>query len=134
MADAVELLGCGVRLVDAGKVADVRAAMPTETDLADAADVFGLLGDPGRLRLLLALLEAGELCVCDLAATIGMRESAVSQALRLLRALRIVSVHRRGRMAYYRLDDAHVRMQLALGLTHTQHTDAIHPERAERTR
>jgi len=128
MADAVELLGCGVRLVDAGKVADVRAAMPTETDLADAADVFGLLGDPGRLRLLLALLEAGELCVCDLAATTGMRESAVSQALRLLRA------HRIGRIAYYRLDDAHVRMQLALGLTHTQHTDAIHPERAERTR
>jgi len=38
------------------------------------------------------------------------------------------------RMAYYRLDDAHVRMQLDLGLTHTQHTDAIHPERAEHPR
>ncbi len=105
--------------------------MPTETDVADAADVFGLLGDPGRLRLLLALLEAGELCVCDLAATTGMRESTVSQALRLLRAHRIVSVHRRGRMAYYRLDDAHVRMLLDLGLTHTQHTEAIHPERTD---
>ncbi len=134
MAEAVELGGCGVRLVDAEKVADVRAAMPAESDVADAADVFGLLGEPGRLRLLLALLEAGELCVCDLAATTGMRESTVSQALRLLRAHRIVSVHRRGRMAYYRLDDAHVRMLLDLALTHTQHTDAIHPERTGPTR
>ena len=55
-------------------------------------------------------------------------------SLRLLRAHRIVSVHRRGRMAYYRLDDAHVRMLLDLGLTHTQHTEAIHPERTEQPR
>ena len=62
--------------------------------------------------LLVALLEAGELCVCDLAAVTGMSESAVSHALRLLRAHRVVSVNRRGRMAFYRLDDGHVRMLL----------------------
>lgn len=131
MSEPLDLDACSVRLVDAEKVADVRAAMPVEADVVDAADVFSLLGDPGRLRLLLALLAVGELCVCDLAATCGMRESAVSHALRLLRAHRIVSVHRRGRMAYYRLDDAHVRMLLDLGLTHTQHTDAIYPERTQ---
>lgn len=76
-----------------------------------------------------SLLEGGELCVCDLAATTRMSESAVSHALRLLRAHRVVSVSRRGRMAYYRLDDAHVRMLLDLGLTHTGHTVAVHPER-----
>lgn len=129
MSEVVKLDGCGVRLVDAEKVAQVRAAMPVKSDVTDAADVFGLLGEPGRLQLLLALLEAGELCVCDLAATTGMQETTVSHALRLLRAHRIVSVHRRGRMAYYRLDDAHVRMLLDLALTHIQHTDAIHPER-----
>jgi DNA-binding transcriptional ArsR family regulator len=91
------------------------------------AEVFGLLGEPGRLRLLTALLEAGELCVCDLAAATGLKESAVSHALRLLRAHRVVSVSRRGRMAYYRHDDAHVRMLLDLGLTHTQHTSTIVP-------
>jgi len=85
-----------------------------------------LLSDPGRLRLLMSLLEAGELCVCDLAASSGLTESAVSHALRLLRAHRVVSVSRRGRMAYYRLDDAHVRMLLDLGLTHTEHTAALH--------
>ena len=119
---------CGVKLVDPDKVAQVAMAMPQEVDVLDLADVFALLGEPGRLRLLVALLEAGELCVCDLSAVTGMSESAVSHALRLLRAHRVVSVNRRGRMAFYRLDDAHVRMLLDLGLTHTGHTTAIHPE------
>ena len=119
---------CAVRLVDPDKVAQVAQAMPQEVDVVDLADVFSLLGEPGRLRLLVALLEAGELCVCDLAAVTGMSESAVSHALRLLRAHRVVSVNRRGRMAFYRLDDGHVRMLLDLGFTHTGHTTAIHPE------
>ncbi|GII94388.1 hypothetical protein Ssi02_46190 [Sinosporangium siamense] len=104
--------------------------MPAEKDLADTADVFGLLADPGRLRLLLALLE-GELCVCDLAVVSGLSESSASHALRLLRAHRVVAVRRAGRMAYYRLDDAHVRMLLDLAVAHTEHTTAIHPERGE---
>lgn len=132
VAALVDLDTCGVRLVDGGKVADVRAVMPPETDVVDAADIFGLLAEPGRLRLLVALLEAGELCVCDLAASTGLSESAVSHALRLLRAHRVVAVSRRGRMAYYRLDDTHVRMLLELALIHTQHTEASHPERVGR--
>ncbi len=119
---------CGVKLVDPDKVTQVGQAMPPDRDVVDLADVFSLLGEPGRLRLLMALLEAGELCVCDLAAVTGMSESAVSHALRLLRAHRVVSVNRRGRMAFYRLDDGHVRMLLDLGLTHTGHTSAIPPE------
>jgi DNA-binding transcriptional ArsR family regulator len=120
--------GCAVRLVDPERVAGVHARMPSEQDVVDTADVFGLLGDPRRLKLLVALLD-GELCVCDLAAVTGMSESATSHALRLLRAHRVVSVRRDGRMAYYRLDDAHVRMLVDLAVAHTEHTDAIHPER-----
>lgn len=116
---------CGVRIIDRERVAAVRAVMPEAEDIDDLARVFVLLGEPGRLRLLTSLLEAGELCVCDLAATTGMSESSVSHALRLLRAARVVSVQRRGRMAYYRLNDSHVRMLLDLGLTHTRHTSAI---------
>ena len=77
------------------------------------------------LRFLASLLHAGELCVGDLAATTGMTESAVSHALRLLRAYRVVTVRRRGRIAYSRLDDAHVQTLLALGLTHTAHTGTV---------
>ena len=106
----------------------VRERMPSAADLADTAHVFGLLSDVNRLRLLVALLD-GELCVCDLAAVTGQSESAVSHALRLLRAHRIVAARRSGRMAYYRLEDPHVRMLLDLALAHTEHTEALHPER-----
>ncbi|WP_145808024.1 ArsR/SmtB family transcription factor [Kribbella amoyensis] len=127
-ADVQSVDGCAVRLVDPERVQTVLARMPAEDDVVDTADVFGLLGDPRRLKLLVALLD-GELCVCDLAAVTGMSESATSHALRLLRAHRVVSVRRDGRMAFYRLDDAHVRMLVDLAVAHTEHTDAIHPER-----
>ena len=124
---------CGVRVVDRERVALVQAAMPADADVEQAADVFALLGDPNRLRLLAALLAGGEMCVCDLAASAGMSESAASHAVRWLRAHRIISAPRRqGRMMYYRLDDAHVRMLLDLALTHSQHTTAMHPERDSR--
>jgi ArsR family transcriptional regulator, lead/cadmium/zinc/bismuth-responsive transcriptional repressor len=119
---------CGVRVVDRERVAAVQGAMPADEDVEQAADVFALLGDPNRLRLLVALLAGGEMCVCDLAASVGMSESAASHAVRWLRAHRIVSPRRQGRMMYYRLDDAHVRMFLDLALAHTQHTVMIHPE------
>jgi len=127
-----ELDGCLVRVVDRERVAAVQAAMPPAADIEQVADVFALLGDPNRLRLLVALLEGGEMCVCDLAAAAGMSESAASHAVRWLRAHRIVSSPRRqGRMMYYRLDDAHVRVLLDIALTHSQHTPhphALHPE------
>ena len=118
-----------MRIVDRDRVADVRASMPGDEQVAELADVFGLLADPGRLRVLVALLE-GEMCVCDLAAAAGASESAASHHLRLLRAHRVVQVRRTGRMAYYRLADAHVRMLLDLALTHIGHAPAAaHPER-----
>jgi DNA-binding transcriptional ArsR family regulator len=121
---------CAVRLVDAERVRAVRAALPGDQDVSDLADVFGLLADPGRLRLLTSLLEGGELCVCDLSAAAGMGESAVSHALRLLRAHRVVQTRRAGRMSYYRLADSHVRLLLDLGLQHIGHTSAVRVEGA----
>ncbi|MDQ6840410.1 MAG: metalloregulator ArsR/SmtB family transcription factor [Actinomycetota bacterium] len=117
--------GCEVRVVDPERVEAVRAAMPPDDDVSDLADVFGLLSDPGRLRLLTSLLEAGELCVCDLAAATGLNESSVSHALRLLRAHRVVQVRRAGRMSFYRLADSHVRLLLDVGLAHTGHTSSV---------
>ncbi|MFC7624965.1 ArsR/SmtB family transcription factor [Microlunatus sp. GCM10028923] len=118
----------GVHLVDEAHVAEVRERMPEAEDIADTAEIFGLLSDPSRLRLLIALLD-GELCVSDLAAVTGQSESAASHALRLLRAHRVVTARRAGRLAYYRLADAHVRMLLDVAIAHSEHTEAIHPER-----
>lgn len=121
MATITGLDGCVVECVHPDKVALVQAKAPSEGDLARATLIFKLLGDPTRSRLLYALLEAGELCVCDLAAATGTAEATVSQALRLLRASGVVTGRREGRNVFYRLSDAHVRMLLDLTLEHTQH-------------
>lgn len=111
---------CEVKRVDAGKVAAVRGLV----DAADAtrlAELFKLLGDPTRARILYALLEAGEMCVCDISETVEVPESTVSHALRLLRTAGIVRNRRDGRMVHYSLDDAHVRLLLDLSLEHLRH-------------
>ena len=84
------------------------------------AQIFGALSDPTRLRLVSALSE-GELCVCDLAAVLGMTQSAVSHQLRLLRNLNLVRFRKEGRVVYYTLDDEHVRQLFERGLEHIVH-------------
>ncbi len=106
--------------MDGERVRAVAARMPSARDIADTADVFGLMADPGRLRLLVALRD-GELCVRDLAAVTGLSESATSHALRLLRAHRVVAARRAGRVAFYRLDDTHVATLLDLAVEHIGH-------------
>ncbi len=85
----------------------IRAKLLTGSVLISVAEVFKLLGDPTRVRLLDALSH-GQRCVCDLAALVSLSESAVSHQLRLLRTARLVRVRRTGRLAFYSLDDHHV--------------------------
>jgi DNA-binding transcriptional ArsR family regulator len=114
---------CDLRVVDRERVAAVRRRLPDPATIDELAEIFGLLSDPGRLRLIASLLEGGELCVCDLAVAAGMGESAASHALRLLRAHRVVKVRRAGRMAHYSLCDGHVRILLDVALEHLGHSD-----------
>jgi DNA-binding transcriptional ArsR family regulator len=119
----VPLDSCTTKTVDTARVAATRQRLITTDDAADLAAVFRLLGDPKRIRILFALLEAGELCVCDLAAATDVTETAVSQAMRLLRTAGIVRQRRDGRTVHYRLDDAHVRLLLDLSHQHLAHHD-----------
>ncbi len=107
---------------DADRVAATRDRLVTPEEATRLAELFRLLGDPTRARLLYALLEAGELCVCDLADAVEVTDTAVSHALRLLRTAGIVASRRAGRMIYYRLADAHVRMLLDLSREHLKET------------
>lgn len=84
------------------------------------ADTFRALADPTRLSLISALLEH-QLCVYDLAALVGLSQSAVSHQLRNLRYLRLVRANKTGRTVYYALDDDHIRELFLLGLEHVQH-------------
>lgn len=114
---------CDVRVVHPDKVAAARDLVPSPATAARLADQFKLLSDPGRVRMIYALLEAGELCVCDLAAVIGATESATSHQLRQLRSARLVTFRKEGRVAYYRIDDAHIRLLLDVAAQHYLHVD-----------
>jgi DNA-binding transcriptional ArsR family regulator len=99
----------------------VKAARTDLMSVADAetlANRFRLLSDPGRLRMIYALQEAGELCVCDLAAVVGASESSTSHQLRQLRQAGLVRHRRQGRTIYYRVDDTHVRLLLDVAVEH----------------
>jgi ArsR family transcriptional regulator, lead/cadmium/zinc/bismuth-responsive transcriptional repressor len=120
-AAVTPLDACVVRMVDPARVADTRSKLLDLDESEQLAVLFRLLGDRSRVRILFALAEAGELCVCDLAAAVDVAEPAVSQALRLLRTAGVVRSRRDGRTVWYRLDDEHVRMLLDLSRTHLSH-------------
>lgn len=121
MPEPIGIDSCELKLVDPERVRSVQASLPGSEVVDELAEVFALLSDPNRLRLLASLLEGGELCVCDLAAAAGMAESTTSHALRLLRAHHVVKARRAGRMIHYSLRDGHVRMLLDVALEHVGH-------------
>ncbi len=120
--EIVGLDACAVRIIDEPRVEAAREALLPEAELEQLTQLFKLLGDVTRARLLYALLEAGELCVCDLSAATGTPETNVSHALRLLRTTGIVKARRDGRMMFYSLHDSHVRMLLDVSREHLRHT------------
>jgi ArsR family transcriptional regulator, lead/cadmium/zinc/bismuth-responsive transcriptional repressor len=116
---------CEVQVVDPAKVNAARERALPADEVSRITDLFRLLGEPTRVRLLYALVESGELCVCDLAAVVGAPETSVSHALRLLRMAGVVRTRRDGRMIYYSLSDAHVRLLLDVSAEHLRHTEPI---------
>lgn len=121
MGETVDIDSCTTRAVDPEKVAAAIQRSIGADEVTRITELFRLLGDPTRVRLLYALVEAGELCVCDLAAVVGAPETSVSHALRLLRTAGIVRTRRGGRMIYYSLTDAHVRLLLDVSAEHLRH-------------
>lgn len=110
-----------IRMIHPDKVDAVREILLTGDEAGELADRFRLLSDPGRLRMVYALLEADELCVCDLAATVDASESATSHQLRQLRLAGLVRARKAGRTVYYRVDDNHVRLLLDVAVEHYLH-------------
>jgi DNA-binding transcriptional ArsR family regulator len=123
-AAVVPLDRCEVECVEPERVRDVLERLPAESVFQDLAETFRVLADPGRVRLISALLEAGELCVCDLAAVTGLSQTACSHNLRLLRSKRLVRHRKQGRNVYYSLDDGHIQLLLDVGLQHVGHEEA----------
>ncbi len=117
--DGVADLLCDVRMVHAEKVARARNVAIPDREIEQLSWLFKTLGDPTRVRIVMALRD-GEMCVCDLAAALDLSESAVSHQLRRLRQQALAKSRRRGQVVYYSLDDEHVAQLLDLGLTHVR--------------
>jgi ArsR family transcriptional regulator, lead/cadmium/zinc/bismuth-responsive transcriptional repressor len=91
--------------IDPTRVATAKAALISETEARRLADLLGLVADPVRSRILLALGSTEPLCVGDLALALGATEDAVSYALKLLRTAGFVTNRKEGRVVFYRLAD-----------------------------
>lgn len=99
------------------RVDRVRSVLLNDEAAAGLAELFGLLGDRTRVRILHAL-AFGELCVCDISAVLSVSSSAISHQLRLLRTAKLVKARKEGKNVFYSLDDAHVHSLIAQGLKH----------------
>ena len=108
---------CEVVCINPSKVKMLAKIVPNADTLGRLSDIFQIMSDPNRLRILYCL-SRGEVCVCDLSTALGMTVSAVSHQLRLLRALRLVESRRDGRIVYYSLADEHVVELMNMGLEH----------------
>jgi DNA-binding transcriptional ArsR family regulator len=106
-------------LIHADRVKTAQASALADVENLKLSQLYKALGDPTRLKILYAL-DQGEMCVCDLAAFLGISESAVSHQLRQLRQLHLVANRRQGPILYYRLDDEHVSQLINLALEHTR--------------
>ena len=110
---------CDCRIIHDDKVNEARLQALGDLAIEDLCQTFKALGDISRLKILWAL-EHQEMCVCDLAALLGITESGVSHQLRLLRTLRLVKNRREGTILYYRLADDHVSQLVSIALEHVQ--------------
>ena len=103
------------------------AGHPPDEQIALAVEVFRLLADPTRIRLLWALLER-ELSVGELAADVDKPAAGVSQHLAKLRMGRLVRTRRQGTQVFYRIETSHVRQLVQDAIYHADHASAGVPE------
>jgi ArsR family transcriptional regulator len=118
-ADGEDLL-CACSVIHEDAIKKVQEKIADSDMLVWTAELFKVLGDPTRLKIVAALMIE-ELCVCDIAELIGMTQPAVSHHLARLRQARLVKFRRDGKMIAYSLDDEHVEVLLEQGLLHAAH-------------
>lgn len=108
---------CDCLEIHAGRIDEAAKKMPSDDTLNDMAELFKTFGDQTRIRILYMLFET-ELCVCDLAASLNMTQSAISHQLKVLRQSKLVKSRREGKSIFYSLADDHVYTMIAQGFEH----------------
>ncbi|MCR5640192.1 MAG: metalloregulator ArsR/SmtB family transcription factor [Lachnospiraceae bacterium] len=110
---------CEETCVHCDVVEGVRAQLPDEDEMYDLAELFKVFGDSSRIKILFALFS-NEICVCDLAESLNMTQSAVSHQLKILKTARLVKARREGKQMIYSLADDHVRTIIGQGKEHIE--------------
>ena len=111
---------CDCEMIHEETVENTRNRMREETEYLNLATLFKMFGDGTRVKILHAL-ELNEMCVCDLAALLGLTKSAISHQLKALRLSNLVKSRRDGQVIYYSLADDHVKYILDIGFDHIHH-------------
>ncbi len=94
--------------------------MPNDEEVVLLSEIFKMLSDTTRLKIILALMET-ELCVCDICHVVGISQSAASHQLRVLRSTHLAKHRKIGKMVYYSIDDDHVKGIIKQAFEHTHH-------------
>jgi ArsR family transcriptional regulator len=110
---------CDVVCIHKELVNQVNEHIPDEDELYDLAELFKVFGDSTRIRILFVLFES-EMCVCDLAETLHMTQSAISHQLKILKQAKLVNNRREGKSVFYSLADEHVRTIIDQGREHIE--------------
>lgn len=113
---------CDCNIIHQDRVDDVLHSMPSDKTFLNLAELYKLIGDTTRCRILFAL-DKNEMCVCDIANVLNMTKSAVSHQLAVLRKSNIVKCRRSGKEVYYTLDDDHINKLFEIGLEHIYHEE-----------
>lgn len=95
-----------------------KVRMPSDGDILNVSEMFKILSDPTRLRVLYAL-AASEMCVQDISSLAGVSQSAVSHQLRILRNSRLVCYRKSGKQVFYSLDSESTRGLIQKAMEHT---------------
>lgn len=105
--------------LDKETIRQVEDKMPPQEELQDLGEFFKVFGDVTRLKILYVLL-CSEMCVYDIAALLGMSQSAISHQLRVLKQMDLVKNRRDGKTIFYSLADSHIVTILSQGLDHIE--------------
>ena len=108
---------CDIYCYDEEKVQRIQAVIRRE-ELRSISQLFKALADENRAKICYALCEEEELCVCDLANIIGSTVATASHHLRTLHKQGIVKYRKEGKMAFYSLDDDHIKELILIALAH----------------
>lgn len=108
---------CNCEVIHDDIVNSVKRNMSDKDEYIELASLFKLFGDGTRVQIMHALKQH-EMCVCDLAALLGVTKSAVSHQLKALRLANLVKFRREGQIVFYSLADEHVEEIIKMGLEH----------------